>query len=128
LLASRLLIIPGVALGVRGGGGGRGGRQVIMHPLPFRGCAGWGRLHCLHPSSPFLWAQGCRKRGGGRKGSAPSSSRRQCPCPRARHQPASCSAWGRWPDAARPSWTAWSWCRQLDGGAGKAVERSRACC
>lgn len=34
----------------------------MMHPLPFRGRAGWGRLRCLHPSPRFLWAQGCGKR------------------------------------------------------------------
>lgn len=93
-------------MGVRGGGG------CTAHPLPSSG----------------LKAAGSGA--GERKGSAPSSSRRQCSCPPARHQPASCSARSQLLGAVHPSWTAWSWCdcRQLDGGAGKAVERSLACC
>lgn len=97
-------------------------------PTTIGACVAWGRLHCLCPSSPFLWPQGCGKQSRERKGSTPSSHR-QCSCPCTRHQLASYSV-QRWLlDAVHPLWTAWSLCncRQLDRDVCKAVECSPAC-
>lgn len=129
LLASCLLISLRAVLGVSGGGGGRG-RQVIMHPLLLAGAqSGGGCTACAHPfPSSRLKAAGSET--GERKGSAPSSSHRQCSCPCARHWLASCCTQSRLPDAVCPLRTAWSQCdcRQLHRNAGKAAEFSLSCC